>query len=283
MKNINYKFLEEKFRDKNVFITGHTGFKGSWLAFILSEVGANVTGYALAPNEKKNNFDLLELEKKISHIESDIRNLKDLNQAILKSNPEFIFHLAAQALVKTSYEDPINTYETNILGSINLLEAVNNCKSVRSLVFITSDKCYENVESIWGYKESDKLGGIDPYSASKAAAEIIFSSYQRSYFINKTNFGSASARAGNVIGGGDWSKNRIIPDCIRSINENLPLILRNPNSTRPWQHVLEPISGYLQLAIALLDQPNKFSNSWNFGPNNYQIKSVKDVAQDFPS
>ena len=161
MKNINYKFLEEKFRGKNVFITGHTGFKGSWLAFILSEVGANVTGYALAPNEKKNNFDLLELEKKINHIESDIRNLKDLNQAILKADPEFIFHLAAQALVKTSYEDPINTYETNILGSINLLEAVNNCKSVRSLVFITSDKCYENVESIWGYKETDKGFGLN--------------------------------------------------------------------------------------------------------------------------
>jgi len=279
MKNINFNFLKENFINKNVFITGHTGFKGSWLAFILSEAGANVTGYALAPIEKENHFDMLNLKKKINHIDGDIRDFKKLVSSIENSSPEYVFHLAAQALVKPSYEKPTETFETNIIGSVNLLESVRICKSVQSLVYVTSDKCYENVEWIWGYRENDILGGIDPYSASKAAAELVFSSYQRSFFYSKANFGAASARAGNVIGGGDWSKYRIIPDCIKAVKNKENLKLRNPNSTRPWQHVLEPLSGYLQLAVALKANPKKFSGSWNFGPKSSDVKSVKDIAE----
>ena len=275
---MNLKYLENKFKNKKVFITGHTGFKGSWLSFLLYKLGANVTGYALLPKERLNNFELLKLESKINHFEGNICDYNSLFEIVKKVKPDYFFHLAAQAIVKDSYRDPVDTFNTNIFGSVNILETVKKLDHICNLVFITSDKCYENLEQKVGYVENDKLGGIDPYSASKAAAEIIFSSYQRSFFSHRIKLGAASARAGNVIGGGDWSKSRIVPDCIRSINNNKTLKIRNPNSTRPWQHVLEPISGYLALAIALDEDPKSFSSSWNFGPNENDVKSVIRVA-----
>ena len=267
------------FKGKKVFVTGHTGFKGSWLVFLLKEIGATVKGFALEPESDPNHFDLLSLKNDIDHTVGDIRNESLLKKAILDFQPDFVFHLAAQALVKDSYNDPVKTFETNVMGSVNLLNAVRQCDSIRSLVFITSDKCYENVDCIWGYREDDRLGGIDPYSASKSAAEIVFSSFNRSYFLSKENFGAASARAGNVIGGGDWSPNRILPDCIRAINLNEPIKIRKPNATRPWQHVLEPISGYLSLGVNLYHNPSAFTGTWNFGPPTSQVKTVDEVAK----
>jgi len=268
-----------KFTGSRVFITGDTGFKGSWLAFLLSQLGADVMGFALPPTSNRNHFELLELNKKITHIDGDIRNASQLSEAINKFQPDFVFHLAAQALVRKSYADPVGTFSTNVMGSVSLLDAVRKCNSIRSLVFVTSDKCYENVEWIWGYRENDLLGGRDPYSASKGAAELIFSSYVRSYFSHRHSFGAATARAGNVIGGGDWANDRIVPDCIRSIEADKPIVLRNPGATRPWQHVLEPIAGYLLLAIRLFEEPKKWGGSWNFGPSTLEVRTVRNVAE----
>ncbi len=271
--------LKKFFLGKKVLITGHTGFKGTWLTFILKEAGANVMGIALPPATKINHFDLLKIEKEIYHVVADIRNFENLNNIINKFQPDILFHLAAQALVRPSYDDPVNTFTTNIIGSVNILEAVRQCNSIRSLVYITSDKCYENVEQIWGYRENDRLGGKDPYSSSKAASEIVFSSYNESFFEHNKLLGAASTRAGNVIGGGDWAIDRIIPDCIRAIKNNKPIQLRNPKSTRPWQHVLEPLAGYLLLAKKLYDNPKKWTGSWNFGPPSYEIRTVEEVSQ----
>jgi CDP-glucose 4,6-dehydratase len=268
----------EKFKGARVFITGHTGFKGSWLTFILTELGADITGYALPPTSKEDHFNLLDLETRIHHVEGDIRDYGKLKAALDECQPEYVFHLAAQAIVKSSYEDPVYSIQTNVLGSTYLLEAVRHQQSVRSLVYVTSDKCYENVEWIWGYRENDMLGGIDPYSASKACAEILFSSYQRSFFIHRPELGAASVRAGNVIGGGDWAADRIVPDCIRAFRQNEAVKLRNPSATRPWQHVLEPLSGYMLLATRLFESPGKWAGSWNFGPSSRMAKTVKDVA-----
>ena len=267
------------FRGKRVFITGHTGFKGSWLAFLLHELGAEVMGFALDPVGEINHFNLLHLDKKIQHVVADITNGTQLSEALCDFAPDYVFHLAAQALVRPSYNNPTATFATNILGSANLLDAVRQCDSVRSLVYITSDKCYENVEWVWGYRENDRLGGRDPYSASKAAAELIFSSYNRSFFSSRETLGAATTRAGNVIGGGDWAVDRIIPDCIRAIEADQPIILRNPEATRPWQHVLEPLSGYLLLATHLYDAPKKWGGAWNFGPSTDETRTVKDVAE----
>ena len=266
------------FKGKKVFITGHTGFKGTWLAFILNEVGAEVMGYALEPVEGPSHFNMLKLSSKINHIIGDVRDADKLYNAMHKFQPEYVFHLAAQSLVKKSYHDPVNTFDTNIMGSVNLLDSVRRCPSVLSLVYVTSDKCYENKEWIWGYRETDKLGGHDPYSASKGAAEIVFSAYLRSFFESGNLIGAASTRAGNVIGGGDWAVDRIIPDCIRSIEKNIPIEIRNPLATRPWQHVLEPLSGYILLSAKLRNDPKKFSGSWNFGPSSSEVRTVKEVA-----
>jgi CDP-glucose 4,6-dehydratase len=271
--------LKNIFNGKRVFITGHTGFKGSWLAYILSEIGADVMGFALTPGTVLSHFDLLHLDSKIKHVVGDIRDAPLLASAILKFQPEFVFHLAAQALVRPSYIDPAATFSTNVMGSVNLLDAVLLCNSVRSLVYITSDKCYENVEWIWGYRENDRLGGHDPYSASKAAAEIIFSTYAQSFFSKRASLGAATARAGNVIGGGDWAVDRIIPDCIRSIQAGEPIRLRNPGATRPWQHVLEPLGGYLLLAARLFEEPQRWGGSWNFGPSTQEVRTVQNVAE----
>jgi CDP-glucose 4,6-dehydratase len=276
---IDIKQIFATFKGRRVFITGHTGFKGSWLAFMLNEAGADVMGYALRPETAENHFELLKLDSKIRHVLGDIRNGALLADTLEKFKPEFVFHLAAQALVRPSYDDPVATFTTNILGSTNLLEAVRKCESVRSLVYITSDKCYENVEWLWGYREIDQLGGRDPYSASKAAAEIVFSSYVRSFFDQNPQMGAASARAGNVIGGGDWAQDRIVPDCIRAINAGNPIVLRNPAATRPWQHVMEPLTGYLVLAARLYEQPKRWGGAWNFGPSTQEVRTVKEVAE----
>ena len=260
-------------------ITGHTGFKGSWLAFLLHEVGAEVTGYALPPEYAGSHFERLGLAKKVRHVEGDVRDGAKLTAAMRDFAPEFVFHLAAQALVRRSYADPRDTFETNVIGSVNLLEAVRACESVKSLVYITSDKAYENVEWLWGYRENDRLGGHDPYSASKAAAEIVFSSYARSFFAQRADFGAASTRAGNVIGGGDWAADRIVPDCIRAIQSGMPIALRNPAATRPWQHVLEPLSGYLLLGTRLRVRPDDYAGAWNFGPAAGATRTVRDVAE----
>lgn len=276
---LNRHDLKENYCNKKIFITGHTGFKGSWLAFLLHEMGADVMGFGLPPVTSVNHFDLLGLDKKIRHVVGDIRDATLLANTLNEFQPEFVFHLAAQALVRPSYDDPMATFSTNIMGSVHLLNAVKQCKSVRSLVYVTSDKCYENVEWIWGYRESDQLGGRDPYSASKAAAEIIFSAYSRSFFEDRYSLGAATARAGNVIGGGDWAVDRIIPDCIRAIEAGEPIRLRNPAATRPWQHVLEPLAGYLLLGARLYEDPRRWGGSWNFGPSTNEVRTVRDVAE----
>ena len=266
------------FNNKKILITGHTGFKGSWLTKILEQNNAKVLGYSLEA-EECSHFNLLKLDRGVENVYGDIRNNKKLSKVINEFAPEIVFHLAAQPLVRLSYQDPVATMETNIMGSVNLLDAVRNTESIRALVFVTSDKCYENLDWAWGYRENDLLGGRDPYSASKGAAEIIFSSYKRSFFDSAKMLGCASVRAGNVIGGGDWAIDRLIPDCIRAINMNKPLDIRNPNATRPWQHVLEPLSGYLLLSQRLFENSEKFGGSWNFGPKTDQIRTVKEVSE----
>lgn len=270
--------IKKFYSNKKVFITGHTGFKGSWLVSVLQEFGSKVTGYSLN-DEKKRSYEKMVDFKKVNNIYGDVANFKKLKISILKFNPDIIFHLAAQPLVSISLDKPVETFKTNLLGSVNIMEIAKNCKNLKSLVIITSDKCYMNKELRRGYKEDDLLGGEDPYSASKAAAEIAFKAYSKSFFLKNNKFGAATARAGNVIGGGDWSKNRIIPDCIRAKLQKKKLIIRNPYATRPWQHVLEPISGYLLLAKNLYTNPKKYSGSWNFGPNNTESKSVIKVAK----
>ena len=265
---------------KNVLITGNTGFKGSWLAQWLINLGANVIGYSLKPKTKTNHFELLELDYKTYY--NDINDLESLKKAINKHQPEIIFHLAAQPLVRYSYFNPIETYQTNVIGTLNVLEAARNNNNVKAIVIITTDKCYENKEQIICYIESDKMGGYDPYSSSKGCAELLVNSYRNSFFNlykykNEHNTLIASARAGNVIGGGDWSEDRLIPDIIRSIINNKSSEIRNPLSTRPWQHVLEPLSGYLELGTKLLNEEKKFAEAWNFGPQENECLTVREV------
>lgn len=265
------------FEGKRVFITGHTGFKGSWLAAWLHRLGADVTGYALPPDGPNSHFEQLGLRSRIRHIEGDLRNPRDLNRAISRTHPEFVFHLAAQPLVRKSYAEPKLTFDTNIGGSVNLLEAVRVSRSARVLIYVTSDKCYRNRESHAGYHETDELGGHDPYSASKACAELVFASYQNCYFNSPEAVRAASVRAGNVIGGGDWSEDRIVPDCVRALLRGESVVLRNPGAVRPWQHVLEPLGGYLLLA-AKLYETERYRGAWNFGPRRESHRTVDDLA-----
>lgn len=264
---------------KRVFITGHTGFKGSWLAAWLRMLGAEVTGYALAPAYADSHFELLKLKDQIRHIENDIRDLDPLKKAMIEAKPDFVFHLAAQALVRESYADPKRTFDTNVGGSVNVLESVRACDSVKALVYITSDKCYRNVEWEWGYREPDVVGGDDPYSGSKGCAELVFRSYRESFFNHKAGINVGVTRAGNVIGGGDWAKDRIVPDCIRALRKSEPIVIRNPRATRPWQHVLEPLGGYLLLGARLFKSQEKFNPcEFNFGPDKASNKTVQDVV-----
>ena len=268
----------EVFRGRKVLITGDTGFKGSWLSLWLHQHGAQVFGYALPPQDNSH-FDALGLSEIIQHRDGDIRDYKSLSTFVNEVDPDIIFHLAAQALVIKSYQDPKETFDTNVVGGINLLEAVRHHHGLKALVFITSDKCYLNKEVTRGYNELDELGGYDPYSASKAAAELVFASYAKSYFAHRSSFGAASARAGNVIGGGDWSTDRIIPDCIRSLIAQTPIEVRNPDATSPWQHVLEPLSGYITLGARLLTNGGGNVGSWNFGPPETAVHTVAEVTQ----
>lgn len=279
MGEVVNKNILNKYKGARVFLTGDTGFKGAWLALWLSELGADVVGYALPPEGPNSLFSRLGLEKIITHHDGDIRDLDHVKEVVNEFQPEFVFHLAAQALVRDSYDDPKETFDTNVGGSVNVLEAVRSCPSVRSLVFVTSDKCYKNKEWIWGYRENEEMGGHDPYSASKGAAELIFSSYSDSFFSKRDGFGYVTVRAGNVIGGGDWAKDRIVPDCIRSLLNNQPISIRRPNAVRPWQHVLEPLSGYLLAGLKAAEDTKKFSGGWNFGPATTSVKTVGVLAE----
>ena len=266
------------FTGRKVFITGHTGFKGTWLSIWLKKLDADVTGYALEPPTTPSMFDICGVQNKVDSIIGDIRNKDDLERAVRKANPEIVFHLAAQPIVRLSYEKPVETYETNVMGTVNLLDAIRNCPSVRAVVVVTSDKCYENKEAFWGYRETDRLGGYDPYSSSKACQELIASAYISSFF-NPEGYGRhgvsiATARAGNVIGGGDFAKDRLVPDIIRSIMNKEQLSIRNPQAIRPWQHVMEPLFGYMTLAEKLYRNGPDYSGAWNFGPDPGNIKSV---------
>jgi CDP-glucose 4,6-dehydratase len=264
-------------------ITGHTGFKGSWLAIWLKELGADVIGYSLDPPSEPSLFEATKLREKITHIHGDIRDLDRLMETFEKYQPEFVFHLAAQPLVRRSYEEPKLTFDTNVGGTVNVFEAVRKTSSVKVLVNITSDKCYENREWVWGYRENDPMGGHDPYSASKGCAELVFSAYLKSFFspnaAQSRPIGAASARAGNVIGGGDWGADRLVPDCIRALSSKQPIGIRNPNAIRPWQHVLEPLGGYLLLGAALWQNPQKYSDAWNFGPEDSSHLTVAEMAE----
>lgn len=258
------------FKNKKVFLTGHTGFKGSWMSIWLSMLGAQVKGYALKPEKTSLYTQINEQLKKHQSVIADIRNRKKLEKEILDFQPDFIFHLAAQPLVLASYKNPVETFEVNVTGTANLLDAVKNLKKKCAVVIVTTDKVYENLEKNYTYKETDRLGGYDPYSASKAAAEIITNSYRQSFF-NPYNYKThkktiATARAGNVIGGGDYAENRIVPDVYKALSKSQPVMVRNPQAVRPWQHVLEPLHGYLTLAAAMHKQPQKFATSFNFGP-----------------
>jgi CDP-glucose 4,6-dehydratase len=267
------------YRGRRVFVTGTTGFKGSWLSTWLAELGADVAGFALPPADDAPLFGQLRCAERIRQTYGDVRDLSALRAALEDFAPEVIIHLAAQALVRRSYEQPLETFGTNVTGGINLLEAIRRVDSVRSLVFITSDKCYLNKEWQFSYRENDELGGADPYSASKAAMELAFASYQQSFFAGRMDFAAATARAGNVIGGGDFSRDRIVPDCVRALSAGAPIVLRNPDATRPWQHVLEPLSGYLMLGARLLNAAEEGKGAWNFAPDAENVRTVHQLTQ----
>lgn len=271
------------YRGKRIIVTGHTGFKGSWLSIWLHELGAEVIGIAQDPFCERDNYVLSGIGKKISaDLRVDIREIYNLKEIFIKYQPEIVFHLAAQPLVRLSYEIPVETYETNVMGTINVLEAIRATDSVKIGVMITTDKCYENKEQIWGYRENEPMGGYDPYSSSKGAAEIAISSWRRSFFNPEQykNHGKsiASVRAGNVIGGGDWALDRIIPDCIKAIEADKLIEVRSPNAIRPWQHVLEPISGYMLLAKKMWEEPTMYCEGWNFGPRIESVATVWDIV-----
>lgn len=267
-------------RGKKVFLTGHTGFKGSWLSLWLASMGVKITGYALAPNTTPNLFEVLAIDSQIekSHI-ADLRDLITLQKAMSEAKPDIVIHMAAQPLVRYSYANPVETYATNVMGTVHVLESTRVNDSVRATVVVTTDKCYENKEWVWGYRENEPMGGYDPYSNSKGCAELVTSAYRQSYFSGPNSVNKvASARAGNVIGGGDWSEDRLIPDAIKAFEANRPLMIRNPLATRPWQHVLEPLSGYLILAQALYEKGPAFASGWNFGPRDEDNRTVREVA-----
>ncbi len=266
-------------KNKTVFLTGHTGFKGGWVAQWLSKLGSNVYGYALVPPSEPNFFTETNLQERLAGSTiGDIRDLNRLSDAIKYSKADIVMHMAAQPLVRESYNTPVETFAANVMGTVNLLEAVRQTDSIKAIVNITTDKCYENKEWLWPYREDDRLGGHDPYSASKACSEIVASAYRNS-FLAKDNIHLASVRAGNVIGGGDWAVDRLIPEFLRAIDTGETLKIRSPNSLRPWQHVLEPLSGYLMLAEKLYEQGEAFADAWNFGPSDEDTKSVGWIVE----
>lgn len=275
--------IDEKFwKHKKVLVTGHTGFKGSWLSLWLKLLGAEVFGYALPPRTKNDNFVLTNLQQRMDNNLADIRDYHQLLNVFQQRQPEIVFHLAAQPIVRESYRKPKETFDINIGGTVNLLECCRLTESVQVIINITSDKCYENREQCRGYCEGDRLGGFDPYSSSKAGSEIISAAYRQSFFNPKSSKrhgkSLATARAGNVIGGGDWQRDRLLPECLVALHQKRPIVIRNPNATRPWQHVLEPLSGYLLLAEKMFCQPEKYQGAWNFGPQNEAAITVAQLA-----
>lgn len=288
------RLFANTFQDRTVLVTGHTGFKGSWLSLWLAELGAKVIGYSLPDlPTQPSNFELMDLGRHVVDIRGDIRDLDQLTETMTTYRPSLVFHLAAQPIVLRSFEQPRLTFETNAMGTVNLLEAIRTSTSVRALVSITTDKVYQNKEWLWGYRENDRLGGHDPYSASKAMAELAIAAYRHSYFSGSNDDDNqpapkplavappavASVRAGNVIGGGDFADYRLVPDCMRALLAAEPILIRNPNSIRPWQHVLEPLSGYLWLAVKLLQEGQTFAQAWNFGPLEQQGVTAQSLAQ----
>ena len=270
------------YRDKSIVVTGHSGFKGSWLSIWLTELGAEVVGFSIDPPTKPNMFETTRLEEKITHVFGDVRDAQHLQSVFEKYEPEIVFHLAAQPIVRRSYREPSLTFETNVMGTVNVLEAVRQTKCAKTVIVVTSDKCYENKEADYAFKETDPIGGHDPYSASKGCAELVVSAYRNSFF--NSHSGSrkvavASARAGNVIGGGDWGKDRLVPDCMRALSAKNEIVIRNSTSIRPWQHVLEPLSGYLLLGARLHRDGKKYSDAWNFGPSEIEGVTVEEIVK----
>jgi len=270
-------------KGKRVLLTGHTGFKGSWLSLWLQSMGAQVVGYALAPPTNPSLFEVAEVGQGMTSIIGDIRDLEHLRAVFAEHRPEIVIHMAAQPLVRYSYIEPVETYSTNVMGTVNLLEAVRSTDSVKAVVNVTTDKCYENREWAWGYRENEAMGGYDPYSSSKGCAELVTAAYRNSYFhpekYKTHSVALATGRAGNVIGGGDWAEDRLIPDIMRAITEGSPVNIRNPHAIRPWQHVLEPLSGYLLLAQKLYEEGAGYAEGWNFGPNDEDAKPVQWIVE----
>jgi len=268
---------------KRVFLTGHTGFKGSWLSIWLHSLGAEVTGYALSPPTDPSLFDLARVSDLLLSNLGDIRNLESLKETMARARPEIVIHMAAQPIVLDSYKNPVETYAVNVMGTVHLLEAVRHCPGIKAVVNVTTDKCYENREWVWGYRENEPMGGYDPYSNSKACSELVTASYRDSFF-SRREFPShgvalASARAGNVIGGGDWGKDRLVPDCIRALLKGEKIAIRSPMAVRPWQHVLEPLGGYLLLAQKLYEEGPDFADAWNFGPEDADARPVEWIVK----
>jgi CDP-glucose 4,6-dehydratase len=281
------QFTKEQsfYKGKRVLVTGHTGFKGSWLCLILNRLGSDIHGYALTPPSDPSLYKVAEIDKIVSSRISDIRDYQSLSKTLAEVEPEIIFHLAAQPLVRDSYKNPIETYATNVMGTVNLLEAVRHTTSVKAVVNVTTDKCYENKEWIWGYRENENMGGYDPYSNSKGCSELVTSAFRNSFFNSKDygithNIAVATARAGNVIGGGDWADDRLIPDFIRAISCGEKVKIRSPHAIRPWQHVLEPLSGYLMLGARLYNEGCDYANAWNFGPDDKDAKPVEWIIRE---
>lgn len=271
-------------KGKRVLLTGHTGFKGSWMSLWLQSLDAKVVGYSLAPPTQPSLFQVAEVARGMASNIGDVRDPAYLERVFAEHQPEIVLHLAAQALVRHSYTDPVETYSTNVMGTVHLLEAVRKTPSVRAVVNVTSDKCYENREWVWGYRENEAMGGFDPYSNSKGCAELVTAAYRNSFFTSvdgRQATALASARAGNVIGGGDWAADRLIPDIVRAISEHRPVMIRNPHAIRPWQHVLEPLSGYLQLAQTLYEEGADYAEGWNFGPSDNDAHPVQWIVKQF--
>lgn len=270
--------METFWQGKRVFLTGHTGFKGSWLSLWLQSLGAEVIGYSLEPPSVPSLFEVAHVDEGMLSITGDILDLPQLQKRLQENKPDILIHMAAQSLVRPSYQFPIETLSTNIMGTANVLEAARHVDSIRVIVCVTSDKCYENREWIWGYREDEPMGGYDPYSCSKGCAELVIASYRRSFFSSDNTTNIASVRAGNVIGGGDWAADRIIPDCIRAIIQGEPVLIRNPQAIRPWQHVLEPLAGYMLLAQRLWEDGKNYAEGWNFGPDEQHAVSVETLV-----
>lgn len=269
----------EFWKGKKVFLTGHTGFKGAWLSLWLQDCGAIITGYSLAPNTNPNLFDAALVADGMKSVIGDVRNLDQLTKSMCDFSPEIVIHMAAQPLVRLSYKNPVDTYSTNVMGTVNLLEAVRHTASVKAVVNVTTDKCYDNKEWVWGYREDEPMGGHDPYSNSKGCSELVTAAYRSSFFNSVGSAKIASGRAGNVIGGGDWAEDRLIPDIFKSFENKESVVVRNPSAIRPWQHVLEPLSGYLVLAERLYLDGDAYAEGWNFGPEEGDVKPVRAIIE----